>query len=152
VRYLPDEMPSWLERTTQKPMQVRTAALTFTTIHGQPYAISKDDPDNPKSFEDLCIQSGFCLSNIAAKQGVSVVSLRRSFTKYAGISPKSWMMQHRVLLAVRLLRQGVRLPIIREKMNYHDHPHMAKEFKTVLGMAPKAMQQKLILAQNLEVA
>jgi|GEM_PF-3850855 len=88
------------------------------------------------------------MNEIARALNVSVSTLRTSFIDYAGIPPKQWMAQHRVLLSTRMLRQGISIEEVIEKLGYHDHSHMGKEFKLLLGTSPKKMERRLHAMQQ----
>ncbi len=88
------------------------------------------------------------MEQIAQHLNISSGTLRTSFARYAGLAPKHWMAQHRVLLSIRMIRQGVSLNKITSALGYHDYPHMAKEFKSVVGHTPKQMETCLNLLQE----
>ena len=62
---------------------------------------------------------------------------------YAGISPKVWMSQQRVMLSMRLIREGKSLTEVVEEMLYRDYRHMSKEFQAVVEFTPKSMEKLL---------
>jgi AraC-like DNA-binding protein len=80
---------------------------------------------------------------------ISVTTLRKAFLDYAGISPKNWMTQQRVMLSMRLIREGKTLSEVADEMVYSDYRHMAKEFRTVVDFTPKSMSK---LLKNLQGA
>ena len=85
------------------------------------------------------MENYFCLSQVSQALDVSTTTMRKSFTAYAGISPKVWITQQRVLLSMRLIREGKPLNEVVKRMVYSDYQHMAKEFRTVVEYTPKSM-------------
>ena len=124
-------------------MKTNIKLVDFETIRGEPYVSSKRIGDEPERFLDLCKENYFCLAQVAQVLGVSTTTLRNSFTAYAGISPKVWITQQRVLLSMRLIREGDSLAEVAEKMVYSNYQHMAKEFRSVVEFTPKSMLKLL---------
>ena len=53
------------------------------------------------------------------------------------------MTQQRVMLSIRLIREGTSLSEVAKKMAYSDYQHMAKEFRSVVDFTPKSMMKIL---------
>ena len=123
--------------------------VEFQTVRGEPYVFFKRSEGLPLRFLSLCSEHYFCLSQIAHALEISVTTLRKAFLDYAGISPKNWMTQQRVMLSMRLIREGKTLSEVADEMVYSDYRHMAKEFRTVVDFTPKSMSK---LLQNLQGA
>ena len=121
------------------PMRTNAKLVEFKTIRGEPYVSSKRTGGHFMRFLSLCKEHYFCLSQVAQALGVSTTTMRKSFTAYAGISPKVWITQQRVILSMRLIREGNSLSEVAEKMVYSDYQHMAKEFRSVVEYTPKSM-------------
>jgi AraC-like DNA-binding protein len=117
--------------------------VEFHTVRGEPYVSSRRMGGSPIRFLSLCREHYFCFSQVAQALGISSTTLRKAFTDYAGISPKFWMTQQRVLLSMRLIREGKPLNTVSEKMGYADYQHMAKEFRAVVQFTPKSMKKVL---------
>lgn len=117
--------------------------VEFQTIRGEPYVVFKRSSGKPVRFLTLCVEHYFCLSQIAQVLEISITTLRKAFTEYAGISPKVWMTQQRVMLSMRLIREGKSLSEVADEMVYTDYRHMAKEFRAVVDFTPKSMEKLL---------
>ena len=122
--------------------------LSFHTLRGEPHLTLLNQETPPIKFRDLCMALGFSLSQMAITLGVSSSTLRNTFQSYAGITPKSWMSQQRVLIATRMIREGLPFPAITKAMGYHDQSHMNKEFRTVVDCCPKDIRSRLINHQK----
>lgn len=123
--------------------------IKFRTIRGEPYVFCQRSNSKGQRFLSLCFEHYFCLAQIAQALGVSPTTLRKAFNEYAGISPKAWMIQQRVILSMRLIREGRTLSQVAEEMVYADYRHMAKEFRVVVEHTPKSMMK---LLKGLQVA
>ena len=124
-------------------MNPHAKLVEFQTIRGEPYVFFKRSPETAVRFLSLCIEHYFNLSQIALDLEISPTTLRKAFTEYAGISPKVWMTQQRVMLSMRLIREGKSLTEVADEMVYSDYRHMAKEFRTVVDFTPKSMRDLL---------
>ena len=124
-------------------MNTNSQLVEFQTIRGEPYVVSKRLEGPPLRFLSLCQEHYFCLSQIAQVLEISPTTLRKAFIAYAGISPKTWMTQQRVMLSIRLIREGKSLIEVAEKLVYSDYQHMAKEFRAVVDFTPKTMKKVL---------
>lgn len=124
-------------------MNSHSQLVEFQTIRGEPHVQSKRLAGPPVHFLSLCRQHYFCLSQIAQTLEISPTTLRKAFILYAGISPKAWMTQQRVMLSIRLIREGKSLTKVAEEMVYSDYQHMAKEFRSVVDFTPKTLMKLL---------
>lgn len=118
-------------------------------MRGEPYVLCKKTGARPIRFLNLCFEHYFCFSQIAHALEISPTTLRKAFLEFAGISPKVWMTQQRVMLAMRLIREGKSLAQVAQEMVYTDYQHMAKEFRGVVDHTPKKMMK---LLRGLQVA
>jgi AraC-like DNA-binding protein len=75
---------------------------------------------------------------VAARSGLSVRSLQRSFARYIGVSPKWVINRHRLHEAVDRLTKGE--PIdwtqLALDLGYFDQAHFIKDFKGIIGRTP----------------
>lgn len=136
-------------RIVRKVMKSSMPLVEFRTIRGEPYVICRRFNPAPMRFLSLCLDNYFCLSQIAQLLDVSMTTLRKAFSEYAGISPKIWIIQQRVILSIRLIREGVSLSQVANEMAYTDYRHMSKEFRSVVDNTPKSMMK---LLRGLQVA
>lgn len=124
-------------------MKSHSQLVEFQTIRGEPHVQSKRVDGPPIPFLSLCKEHYFCLSQISQILEISPTTLRKAFISYAGISPKAWMTQQRVMLSIRLIREGASLTEVSKRMVYSDYQHMAKEFRSVVDFTPKSMMKLL---------
>jgi len=105
-------------------------------------------------FTELCIENKFSVTRLAQKLNVSESSFRTAFHEYAGLSPKVWMRQARVLISLQLFREGKKIQEISSLLGYHDYSHMVKDYKACVGLNPNSMRDQLLSRQceNFEMA
>jgi len=82
------------------------------------------------------------LSDIAAKEHISVSYVKTLFYRYAGISAKSYYTSLRVKRATELLLDGVPANEIAEKMNFSSPNYFSLFFKNRLGVTPNEYKNK----------
>jgi AraC-like DNA-binding protein len=88
---------------------------------------------------------GTLVSDIAARQAVSVRTLQRLFARYVGVGPK-WVLQryrlHEALeqLAGRPRPDYSRLAV---DLGYFDHAHFIRDFRAVAGRSPAEYEREL---------
>ncbi|MGJ8697824.1 MAG: helix-turn-helix domain-containing protein [Verrucomicrobiaceae bacterium] len=124
-------------------MNPNAKLVEFQTLRGEPYVGFRGVGMKPRRFLTLCRDHHFNFSQIANELELSSTTLRKAFLEYAGISPKAWMTQQRVMLSMRLIREGRSLPEVTAEMGYSDYQHMAREFRMVVEFTPKAMLKLL---------
>lgn len=79
----------------------------------------------------------------AKKAGVSYAHFRRLFQQYAGMAPKSFMLQNRFNKAVRyLLESDKRISEIAELCGWEDFYFFSKQFKKKFGVPPLAFRKQ----------
>ena len=131
-------------------MNSKPQLIEFQVDRGELHVTSKRLGGESEPFLKLCRDNYFSLSQISQELEVSSTTLRKAFTSYAGISPKTWMTQQRVMLSIRLIREGNSLTEVAERMVYSDYQHMAKEFRSVVDFTPKTMKKVLEGLQGAE--
>ncbi|WP_429861193.1 helix-turn-helix domain-containing protein, partial [Achromobacter ruhlandii] len=62
--------------------------------------------------------------------------MRRAFSRATGMTPHAYQMQRRLLLARRLLRQGMALADAAAAAGFADHSHMTRPFSRATGVPP----------------
>lgn len=94
---------------------------------------------------DRLISSGLSIAQVAAKLGVSVPTLRRSFVRYHGVTPRQWLTatRHKTTIAARVreaepLIASRKLPIVKiaEIVGFGSHQALALAFKRIHGVSP----------------
>jgi len=82
------------------------------------------------------IYSNLTLSDIAAREHISVSYVKALFYRFAGISPKSYYISLRTNEAARLLSMDMPINEISEKMNFSSPNYFSLFFKKNMGVTP----------------
>ena len=83
------------------------------------------------------LQADFSLTEAARKSFVSEVYFRKLFKKKFGITPKQYVIQHRIQQAASLILAGYcSLQEVSEMCGYRDYKHFTTEFKRIMGVSP----------------
>lgn len=79
---------------------------------------------------------------VANAVGASIRSVRRDVIAWTGLSPRrlSRIFRFQAALAMVQSRPHASLTTIAYEAGYADHPHMTREFRTLAGMTPSALQ------------
>ena len=89
--------------------------------------------------------SGTVVGHLAAKSGIKPRSLRRTFSGASGVSPKRWLLLHRldrVLRDARLADPEFSLAQLAAAHGFSDQAHLCREFKRFTGASPKAFRSR----------
>jgi transcriptional regulator GlxA family with amidase domain len=75
----------------------------------------------------------------ATRLAVSVRTLERLAHRYVGMSPAAMIRRRRLQDAAQLVRDdpGADLSTIAAELGYADHAHLTRDFRAVLGIAPR---------------
>ena len=84
-----------------------------------------------------CIYEGYDLCEFAKRSSISLSYLKLLFTKYAGVSPKSYYSTLRANEAARLLRLGNSVFDTAEQMHFSSPNYFSVFFKRHFGISPK---------------
>lgn len=82
------------------------------------------------------IRDNLSVQQIAARNAVSMTTMKDLFRKYAGISPKRYYADLRGIEALRLLEEGMEITQIVETMNYSSPNYFSYSFKQQFGAPP----------------
>lgn len=84
----------------------------------------------------------FLVSDLAELTGFSLFHFIRSFKKEMGLTPKEYIIQQRINMAVALIQKESRLPLnqIALECGFYDQSHMNKYFKLYKGITPSIYQ------------
>jgi AraC family transcriptional regulator len=86
--------------------------------------------------EKLC-DSSLSLADLARIAGVSPYHFAREFKKSMGMPPHQYIIQQRVELAQRLLREGSEtVAAIAVSVGFSDQSHLCQHFKRTIGVTP----------------
>lgn len=82
----------------------------------------------------------------ATRLAVSVRTLQRMTHRHVGLSPAAMIRRRRLQEAAQLVREdpSTDLATIAVELGYSDHAHLTRDFRSVLGMAPRAYRSTAV--------
>lgn len=90
-----------------------------------------------KYIKENYLRKDFSLQVAAEKSYISDTYFRKLFKQETGISPKQYVINHRIKYAASLIIAGYyTLQEISEFCGYNDYKHFSVEFKKVIGVSP----------------
>ena len=96
-----------------------------------------------KYIEDHYLKKDFSLQTAAEKSYISDTYFRKLFKQEFGISPKQYVINHRIKYATSLIIAGYyTLQEISELCGYSDYKHFSVEFKKIIGVSPSKYTYK----------
>ena len=84
-----------------------------------------------------CVCEGYDLSTFAKRSSISLSYLKLLFSKYAGVSPKSYYTALRATEAARLLRTGMGVSDVAFHMSFASAAYFTLFFKKHFGITPQ---------------
>ena len=96
----------------------------------------------PVHLSKVARESGFQLSAVCSRIGISERHLRRIFDNGLGINPKEWLRNERMVAARALLREGAQVKEVALTLGFTSSKVMSREFQQVHGVTPSQFQQK----------
>jgi len=88
------------------------------------------------------VYSNLSLEDFAGRSFISVSYLKKLFGRYAGISPKGYYANLRVAVAQKLLRTGIPVSDVAEKLNFSSASYFTLFFKNQTGITPMQYRKK----------
>jgi len=85
-----------------------------------------------------CYSERLTLDRLAEAAGVSRYAVLRAFRRDVGIPPYAFVTQVRVDHAKRLLREGVAVSAVSQRVGFADQSHLTRHFKRLMGVTPGA--------------
>jgi AraC-like DNA-binding protein len=76
------------------------------------------------------------LRELAAEAGLSRYQLHRAFLEHFGLAPHQYILQRRLALARRLIREGRLLVDVAATSGFYDQSHMNRSFGRQFGISP----------------
>jgi AraC-like DNA-binding protein len=83
------------------------------------------------------------LATLASLSGVSALYLIRLFRRFTGLTPTAYLVQVRVLEALRQIREHVGLSEVACSTGFADQSHLTRFFKRLVGVPPGAYRAHL---------
>jgi len=81
------------------------------------------------------------LADFARRHSISLSYLKLLFSKFAGISPKSYYSQLRLQHAVKLLEDGCSISEVTDRMNFSSPSYFTTFFRSHTGLSPSAYRK-----------
>jgi AraC-like DNA-binding protein len=83
-------------------------------------------------------ENGYCVAKLALSIGLHVRTLERRFSDELHATPKVWIWQERIKLAVPLLTEGFSNKEVAASLGYSCVSNFCRDFKRHFGRAPQA--------------
>lgn len=93
------------------------------------------------------VYKNLTIQQIAARNAISVTTMKELFQKYAGIGPKAYYAQMRGNEALRLLKEGKEIIDVSEMLNCSSPNYFSYSFKKQFGLPP-GQYRRLLLADH----
>lgn len=88
-----------------------------------------------------CYSRPITLDGVAEAAGLSRYAVLRAFRREVGIAPYSFVTQVRIEQAKRLLRAGVGIAGVSQRVGFSDQSHLTRHFKRLVGVTPGAFSR-----------
>lgn len=125
-------------------MPCETALLRLVALLQSHSAEPKTDQNGPvgsirraKNRIDADPAAAITLSDLAGEAGLSRLQLLRAFSVQLGLTPHAYIVQQRVQLARRLIRERHPLAEVAMLAGFYDQPHMTRWFVKQFGVTPR---------------
>ncbi|MBK1881056.1 helix-turn-helix transcriptional regulator [Luteolibacter pohnpeiensis] len=96
----------------------------------------------PIPLSKVARESGFQLSLVCARIGISERHFRRLFDSGVGINPKEWLRNERMVAARALLREGGPVKEVAHTLGFATPRMMSREFQLFHGVTPTSFQRR----------
>ncbi|MDT0203420.1 helix-turn-helix domain-containing protein [Nocardioides sp. AE5] len=110
-----------------------------------------DDGELANAMEDVVAgdRAVVRVEQVAAALGVSTRTLQRLARRHVGLPPLAMIRRHRLQEAAHRLREepGLGLARVAAELGYADQAHLARDFRTVLGLRPGAYRSEVTLPE-----
>lgn len=101
--------------------------------------------NSPKSLvlEALARRHGYRVCEMCVELGCGERYLHATFVRDIGLSPKMWLRQERMLVARRLLHEGLSAEAVSEELGFSTSNNFRREFRGVYGLSPLQYQRRV---------
>lgn len=89
------------------------------------------------------------LDQVAAVAGLSRFHFLKEFTAEFGLPPHSYQIHLRIERSLPLLRQGVGLALVAEKIGFNDQSHFIRHFKRIMRVTPGRYKGRMPIYRKL---
>jgi AraC-like DNA-binding protein len=83
-----------------------------------------------------CYARRITLNGVAEAAGISRYAVLRAFRRMVGIPPYAFVTQVRIEHAKHLLRAGVGIAAVSQRVGFADQSHLTRHFKRLMGVTP----------------
>ncbi|WNW11927.1 AraC family transcriptional regulator [Pseudomonas sp. DTU_2021_1001937_2_SI_NGA_ILE_001] len=161
----PDDcLPGFAHTLAEEPQLVRHIAEAFNALHGQDLRIVRHaaldrllealsaalhwrrveqrSPHLPavamraREYLHAHVEQDIGLNDLAAATGTDRFRLSRAFKAAYGLAPHAYLVQLRLSLARRLLRQGSTPADVAAALGFADQSHLGRWFRRAYGLSP----------------
>lgn len=137
-------------RSIEKSDRLNNSRLSFLTAKlWELFTLLSEDKPESVNFADAArdmIHSeyiyGITVSDIASRLNVNRSYLSVIFKERFGISPKGYLLRHKMEIAASLLQKGNGVKITANSVGYPDMFTFSKTFKAYFGLSPSEYQKK----------
>lgn len=95
----------------------------------------------------LALKCGYRVGELSNALGHSERYVHEVFGRDVGVPPKLWLRQERMVVAERLLREGLRPGEVREKLGFAQGNGFRREFRQMFGMPPMDYARRLLIME-----
>lgn len=124
-----------------------TLVANLLQRHGSGDSFSCNAAETPDAVDKACefindmVRSNITLDDIAKAAGLSRYHFLRVFHASRGMTPHSYLLQHRLRLARVSLRKGCSIADAAVDSGFCDQSHFTRRFKSAFGITPRQYQQ-----------
>jgi len=93
--------------------------------------------------EALARRHGYRVCEMCVELGCGERYLHATFVRDIGLSPKMWLRQERMLVARRLLHEGLSTEAVSEELGFSTSNNFRREFRGVYGLSPLQYQRRV---------
>jgi AraC family transcriptional regulator len=130
--------PSQIERLMWSDPPVLAEALASETRSAAPHAPPAWTTDMARVLRDPTDDRGGSVSGLARSLGVSPAYASRGFKRHFGFAPAAFRREHRLRLALVLIRSGFPLADAALLAGFSDQSHLGRELRRATGRTPAA--------------
>lgn len=130
------------EKLEKEERMIRMLALVFSHFGDSNDRGASTDPkpyfiEEMKHFLSENLDQKVSLEQLSKLTKVSPFYLLRSFSRHVGIPPHAYLLQVRINLARKLIREGGSLVDVALGTGFFDQSHFTKAFKRSVGLTPR---------------
>ena len=135
----------------------RTLKNVFEIILGEYSLLCPERSNSVPNHQNLILAREYLLANferdvttneLSDACDVSQFHLIRSFRRQFGITPRQFLISHRVSMAKKLIASGSSITTAAYSTGFSDHSHLTRYFKKITGYSPRQMKQTKIQARS----